>query len=859
MANRYFCLNKRRRQDVLDHPDLNGIDYLEVLDRDALTPPLIDTPRQQTLLVRFLKPLSVSLSAANVQIDGGVRVTPINVVWLGVASDAATLLAVGRITSSERDYLLAQSDPDHLLVVRTDSTGDYSTYRFYLVTSPTRNDPPVGFDPGLSEVDFSFKVECPSEFDCRTDEECPAEPVDEPVIDYLAKDYASFRRLILDRLSVIMPDWQERSAADVGIAMVEVLAYAGDYLSYFQDAAATEAYLGTARQRVSVRRHARLLDYPMHDGCNARTWVAFEVNAGGDGALLPSVDPISDQPTRLLTQIPETTGIAPHELPRILGVYDSTVFELMHDLHLYQAHNHINFYTWGDEQCCLRAGSTCATLQDNAEERLRLRPGDVLIFTEQIDPGTGLAQGADRARRHAVRLKRVTPEAVVDETGKRSPGPLLTDPLFDKPDAEPQLVVEIEWYELDALPFPVCLSAIIDGELKENVSIAHGNVALADHGFTQSQEEALPPPAGHLRFRPRLKHSGVTQQVIYDHGQALGQPATGVLVQDPQQALAAVELSGDGNQWHTKRDLLASDRFAPEFVAEMESDGLAQLRFGDGQIYGRQAPDVRLTPRYRIGNGRLGNVGAESIRHIVTRIDGITAVDNPLPAQGGFDPEPLEAVRQYAPQAFRTQQRAVTEQDYARVAERHPQVQKAMATRRWTGSWHTMFVTVDLKGGAIVNDVIETELRTFLERFRLAGHDLEVDGPRFVSLEIVLIVCVKPGYFRDQVKAALFEVFSGYDLPNGRRGFFHPDNFSFGQPVYLSRVIATAMAVPGVQWVDAMETSGRPNRFRRWGELSHGESDAGLITLNRLEIARLNNDPSQPEHGKMDFVMQGGS
>ena len=139
--------------------------------------------------------------------------------------------------------------------------------------------PPDGFDPILSRVAFSFKVECPSEFDCLLDEVCPSERIEAPAINYLAKDYASFRQLMLDRLAVVMPNWQERNPADVGIALVEVLAYVGDYLSYYQDAVATEAYLGTARQRVSLRRHARLLDYVMHEGCNARTWVHVTVDA----------------------------------------------------------------------------------------------------------------------------------------------------------------------------------------------------------------------------------------------------------------------------------------------------------------------------------------------------------------------------------------------------------------------------------------------------------------------------------------------------------------------------------------------------------------------------------------------------
>jgi hypothetical protein len=96
------------------------------------------------------------------------------------------------------------------------------------------------------------------------------------------------------------------------------------------------------------------------------------------------------------------------------------------------------------------------------------------------------------------------------------------------------------------------------------------------------------------------------------------------------------------------------------------------------------------------------------------------------------------------------------------------------------------------------------------------------------------------------------------DLPDGRRGFFHPDNFTFGQPVYLSQVVAAAMQVPGVAWVDTDDTPPKPNRFRRWGQASHGELAAGRISLGRLEIARLDNDPNRPENGKLEFIMEGG-
>ena len=243
-------------------------------------------------------------------------------------------------------------------------------------------------------------------------------------------------------------------------------------------------------------------------------------------------------------------------------------------------------------------------------------------------------------------------------------------------------------------------------------------------------------------------------------------------------------------------------------MVETDNDGSAFLRFGDDTLGRRPATSTNLQPEYRVGNGESQNVGAEGIAHLIVKTNeniaesDILKVRNPQPAQGGTSPESIEEVRLYAPQAFRTQERAVTEEDYAEVSGRHPEVQKAVASRRWTGSWHTMFVTVDRKQGLPVDSAFEENLRDFLGRYRLAGHDLEIDPPQFVPLDIVLKVCVEPDYYRGVVKEALLENFSNQDLPDGSRGFFHPDNFTFGQPVYLSQIVSTAMNVPGVLWVE---------------------------------------------------------
>ena len=138
----------------------------------------------------------------------------------------------------------------------------------------------------------------------------------------------------------------------------------------------------------------------------------------------------------------------------------------------------------------------------------------------------------------------------------------------------------------------------------------------------------------------------------------------------------------------------------------------------------------------------------------------VEKVTNPLPASGGAEPETADEVRRDAPYAFAVQQRAVTETDYAEVSERSSDVQRAAASFRWTGSWHTVFVTADRFGGGAVDPAFEGRLRDWLERFRMAGYDLEVDSPVFVPLDISLHICVVPGYFRSDVATEVRAVLS---------------------------------------------------------------------------------------------------
>jgi Baseplate J-like protein len=1084
----------------------NGIDYLEVLDHDAIA---LNSPRQRTLLIHCLRRVPATVTRDNVLITGGESITGITADWVAPASSPPA----GQTNPLEQAYFEALTDAANTLVVRTSVAGDFSPYTLRLVDqiAHAEEDPfevtdvLPGFDPQLAEVEFSFKVECGPNFDCAPPPaDCPPDLPAPPPINYLAKDYGSFRSIMLDRLNQLLPGWGATSEADMGIALADLISYVGDRLSYQQDAIATEAYLETARSRISLRRHALLVDYHVSDGCNARAWIQLQVSGNpGDQIFLDRTV------TRFYTFAPKMpsslkVGAGNEEAAVLAGVQ---VFEPMWDQVLYPEHNQMSFYTWGDTDCCLPKGATEATLYGWFPHLL---PGDVLIFQEMMGPQTGEPADADIRHRYAVRLTQVT-------THDASGNPLV-DPLFEdktgkpiqSPAQLPTPVTEIQWSQDDALPFPVCISSTFldsngDTQTLTDVSQAFGNVVLADHGlsFTGVSLGTVPPPQMYwppnpaadrcndlppsplpVRFRPEVPDSPLTQavpmtavsigaignpvtagvvglggtgfvsltnsdgfscltlevtnptgwpgsfgilvsvnsvhptnfdlaivydppgggsgvqkmvtvekfsdlslnpidpnyvvtqingtsqliqvpstysppatppagfpltptllsnagpvnlqdlsspaktyltlepvapagwpalfgveaqasanpvyfdlQVVYDPssgGVGVALPvilekftnlslstaaiqvngnsalitvesfastadstlsALALMNYDPSLAVPAITLSGTSNvtteTWNPKQDLLESGESDTVFAVEVESDGTATLRFGDDTNGRVPESGTSFVAFYRIGNGTAGNVGADSLIFLAANDARIQECRNPLPATGGTDPETTDQIRRRAPQAFLTQERAVTMADYAAVTEMNPQVDRAVATLRWTGSWYTVFIAVEPQGAGSLTTTLQRSLKKNVERYHLAGQDLELDSPQYVALQIELDICVDPNYFQSDVQQALQQVLGSGISPNGQKGLFFPDNFTFGQTVYLSPIYAAARSVEGVLAV-------RANTFQPQGVNTNQYLAAGEIKLGSLQVARLANDPSFPSHGQLTLVMEGG-
>lgn len=832
MARSESFLDERRERLAASSARVNGIAGIEV-----------DAGDMTRLTLRFVHPLpgqtngrpaGAPLKASDLLIEGGDRIRGVAVI------DAR---------ASGRD-----------LALQVNRAGDFSAYTLRI------RDGLPGWDPVLREIRFAFRLHCDSG-DCAAPPAALPDPAPAPQIDYLARDYDSYRRMMLDRMAVSVPGWTERNPADTGIALVEWLAFLGDGLSYLLDHAGTEYALETARLRVSAARHARLVGYRMHNGASARVLAQVRLAPGVQRLDLPRAG------LAFLTR-PDTEEqpVIPLAVAQAAVETGAVAFEPLAPAILHAAHDRIALHHWGDPQAVLAAGATACDLRD-PDQALDLAAGDLLVLMQARDPVTGRAADADPALRQAVRLADA-PQLLED--------PLETLPPPGGGAPQPLRVWRIRWDADDALRFDLHLGAASGTPMAQ----ALGNIVPADHGFTltdpatdqplaeplgtapdPTDPEAPPAPGApdELKqtlaeldrprpFRPLLSRRDLSFAV--PPGIGASGPAVALMRVDPAQALAQITLRStrETGEWLPVPDLLGQPADALRFVPEIEADGSTRLRFADpGTGNGkRPEPGDSFTAGYRVGLGPAGNIGAGALARIAVSdavAGNVAGVWNPLPAQGGTARETVAETRQRAPVSFHQQRRAVTLADYEALLNAHPQVQRATARKRWLGGWSAIFLTVDRLAGLPVDQPFRQLLLDYLEPYRMMGHDLAVDAPILVPLQITIRACAAPDAFADKVAQALAARFSAGLAEDGRRGFFHPDNVSFGSRIYLSHIYRAALEVPGVAdlRVTAFGRAGQPDA-----------RDAGVLDFGPREIPVLSNDPNRPGEGRLTIQTGGG-
>ncbi len=457
------------------------------------------------------------------------------------------------------------------------------------------------------------------------------------------------------------------------------------------------------------------------------------------------------------------------------------------------------------------------------------------------------------------------------------------DKVFNVP------VTRIQWEADQATPF----------ELDLTVLQIHGNLLPATAGQTTSSRFMIGPSDDEADHPAALERSGPNGSVAYLFSLPETDTRPLVWLGNAPEASAPevrlVEVEQLGGQWEpipnsewtwtpallgltsalpddrvftlddgTWRRIAGFRRLTDEFIHRdyAANDGKT-IRFGDGEFGERPSPGTIFQVSYRLGNGSRDNVAADTLNNLYQSIDPVTLkvvpfdfialATNPLPAIDGADEEPLERVRQLAPQAFRAVTfRAVRPEDYAEAAERLTWVQKAGAEFRWTGSWLTAFVAPDPKGSFAVTPQERAELQDQLDRFRQAGRPAYALDPIYAALDLKITVCVATSAYRGEVKEAVLETLFGRRGVRPRPGFFSPDNFTFGTPLERSQLEAEIQAVPGVKAVEEISIRRRGwFNWRPFQELTYRAAPDELI--------RVVNDPNFPERGSLTLTMEGGA
>lgn len=732
-------------------------------------------------------------------------------------------------TASGQIHVTAASTAGNVLTLTVEPIGDYSTYTL-VVTHP-------GFDPLMSELGFKFRPGCFSA-DCSPGWD-PAPPPPSPLaIDYLAKDYASFRHTLIAAMQQRVPGWQSTSEADFDQVLIDLFAAAGDELSDYQDRVMAEAYLATCRSRVSLARHARLMDYHIHQGNQSTTLLALQVDPtlATQDYLLPDGTLISDTftlPAGFLAWAGDPAVPA-----------TSIYFATREDRVLHPFFNELGLYTWQDVIPSLAAGATTADLAPASTDvatcdivAALITHGVIreLVLQERLNPATGARPGANPDKRQLLRLL----------TAQTIPDPMTG-----------MACVRVTWREEDALKFNFCFIVDSpDGDIT-GVSTFHGNLAKAYQGqpvttvFRDHDAELAP---GEYAYE-RTERRGILCRLPYRPLAYLDTPVGGEIA--PQSTLhIAVEIPGQGDVVFLEAINLvhANDTLDEGNFFAVETDELQRsvLRFGNG-TNGYLLPDGAIVRcRYQIGGGEYGNVGRDAIVfHDTAGVPEILSLWNTFDVTNGRDPEAAEQVLRNAPEAYRARQlRAVTLDDYIARAEEVDGVSQAVAAYAWTGSWRTVRLCIDPSGKDTLDTDLLARLHAHLEAVRLIGEDLEIRPPHFVPLKIEVTLCVDENYWPEDIRYILEQEFSTGYTPDGRPGFFHPDAWTFGQSLHASEIAGRIHRIPGINVILAIDLD-------RWNEPTPGPGDVIAVAFN--EIVQVKNDPDHLETGFMHIHLQGG-
>jgi len=337
---------------------------------------------------------------------------------------------------------------------------------------------------------------------------------------------------------------------------------------------------------------------------------------------------------------------------------------------------------------------------------------------------------------------------------------------------------------------PLKMNYVRVAQKPEDSFSLNANVAHATHGETVS--DVLGSGDASQRYQQfTLKQSPLTYVSA-----ATATGARSTLETETGAGQIQYGIRVNGLRWHQAPTLFGRGPQEQIYITRTDDDGKTTVEFGDG-INGARLPsgqeNVRAT--YRKGVGVDGLVKAGQLTSLLTRPLGIKSVVNPEDATGAQDPESLDDARINAPLTVLALDRTVSLRDYEDFSRAFAGIAKALATWTWDGQTKRVFISVAGPDGAEIKEESDTytNLLTALQQAGDPFVSLRVKSYRPVHFRFAGKVKMNPDYEPDAVLAA---------VETALRDKFSFDVRAFGQPVFLSEVIAAVQEVPGVVAAD---------------------------------------------------------
>lgn len=705
----------------------------------------------------------------------------------------------------------------------------------------------LSLDPLRRYLPVRLRPECGDVPDCISVPLTPS-PLTPPDYDTLARDYTGLRAMLIERLGVLQPAY-DPSPADHTITLVELMAHLGDLLAYRQDRVATETWLGTARRRASVTRHARLVDFAVPPAISASTVIQLHVAHPN----LTATDAIfTAQPGDLATDAAANPDVEP-------GAACFTV-ELEAPQQVFASHGEIALHDWGEVDAVLPAGATSAVLvrppaSDATALPNWLAPGALLAF-EVVDPGP--------AGQQATWATRGRPWPPDDGTGGQTRMPLASHPAqvvrlthvvaMTDPLAPPLPLVRVFWDAAEALTAPVPVS-VTTGAGSPRVGVARLGLVAAHHGLPVDGPHAV---TAYDPLTGDVPDPAVTEVSDYWLARAATAGLSCAPGGRPWQVRTRIGLpSGVPVEAFRVTNLLRapSDGFA--VVVDLDDDDPPRLRFRTGALGLVPPADSKVTVRYQVGSGPAGDIAANTLTRLMRTTTplgqpivwrgasaGVTA-RNVTPGTGGEEAMALDVVRRDGPQAYAAvARRAVLVSDLPPFALAVAGVERAAAHRDWSGSWPVGVVAVETTTDR-ADPQIDAAVGQVMEAVRMAGTEVVTLPATPVGLLIALTVCLTP-----TTESALARLrILGVLRPGHTGAVFSPATHTLGSAVYTSTIVAAVAALPGVDAVRVTEA-------RRLSDPPGGHDS--VLRMAPDEIAVCDDDAAAPERGRIELTIEGG-